>query len=196
MQGPRGRRQILKPTSIIKDLLKLEAIRTPEREEIRGRHPICSQVSSWTGTLVANSHTAVATACTHVETGILSGEGGERWRSTVLSNLKWLTSQAVNQPSRARGCCCCFTAADHKPSLAVGLDHALLSKQRKNAAASKGSMETWKETVATPDKTEYAKGPGKQCKVSRWRDGQQRLAGQEQSAILTIENTKFTHVLF
>lgn len=86
------------------------------------------------GAWVANSRTAVATASAHVESGILSGEGEKDGGApcSVLSNLKWLTSQTVNQPSRAGACCCSATAAaaaDHKPTLDVVLDHTILCKR-------------------------------------------------------------------
>lgn len=53
---------------------------------------------------------AVATARACVKTGLLRGEGEKNGGApcSVLSNLKWLTSQAVNQPSRAEAA----TAAD------------------------------------------------------------------------------------
>lgn len=51
------------------------------------------------GVWVANDCIAVATASAHVETGLLRGEGEKNGGApcSVLSNLKWLTSQAVNQ---------------------------------------------------------------------------------------------------
>lgn len=56
------------------------------------------------GAWVANGCIAAATAGARAETGLLSGEGeknGGGAPCSVLANLKWLTSQAVNQPSRA-----------------------------------------------------------------------------------------------
>lgn len=56
------------------------------------------------GAWVANGCNAAATAGARAETGLLSGEGeknGGGAPCSVLANLKWLTSQAVNQPSRA-----------------------------------------------------------------------------------------------
>lgn len=52
---------------------------------------------------VANGCSAVATGSACVKTGLLRGEGKKNGGApcSMLSNLKWLTSQAVNQPSRA-----------------------------------------------------------------------------------------------
>lgn len=51
------------------------------------------------GVWVANGCIAVATVGARVETGLLRGEGEKNGGApcSVLSNLKWLTSQAVNQ---------------------------------------------------------------------------------------------------
>ncbi len=75
------------------------------------RHSIWAALRSGSGWLrgFANGCIAVATASACVKTGLLRGEGEKNGGApdSVLSNLKWLTSQAVNQPSRARGCYCC-----------------------------------------------------------------------------------------
>lgn len=70
----------------------------------------CSQVRERMAAWAASGCIAVATARACVKTGLLRGEGEKNGGApcSVLSNLKWLTSQAVNQPSRAEAA----TAAD------------------------------------------------------------------------------------
>lgn len=67
----------------------------------------CTQVRKRMAAWAVSGCIAVVAAGAPVETGLKRGEGEKDGGAPrlVLSNLRWLTLQAVHQPNRASGYC-------------------------------------------------------------------------------------------